>query len=565
MVVRELLTRLSFSVNETQLKKYEQGTRNIQSAAENAANSFRNMFAAFLGFQSVKSLINVADSMQSLEARIGLLPQTTESAAKSFDLIVQKANESRQSIEAYGTLYIRLADATKTYLTTQEDVLSVTTAISNALVVGGAKTQEQASAMLQLSQAFQKGKLDGDEFRSFMENMSSNVKDLLAQQLGASSVGELFKMSSDGKLLAKDLAKAFIEIGPKIQAQILKMPLNVGQAVTIVGNKISAFINRLNRESMIITKIANFILDSFEYVADKLDSFVERIGGATQALKLFGIVAAAALTPLLVKGFVGALMLLISPIGLLIAGLSLFYIAIEDVYVWMKGGDSVIGAFINKVKNLSSGIKLILIPALALFNTWLAFLVIKSLVAATASAMPFFVMIAGWVSAAAVAVVKAAVIAASWLVAIAPIVLIIAAVAAVVYALYWLWNNWDKVLTWMKDIASKSWDFIVGKFNDSINWIKDKWNGLKDFFGIGVNANLSASPNQMVTPQQTASAAVSAGGAGSRVQTNNVTINQSLPAGSPPEVQAAARAGTQQALNDGRLGELTRQMGVMAP
>ena len=87
MIVRELVTRLGFSVNDTKLKSYERGIGNIKTQADSAANAFRGMFAAFIGFQGLKSLANTADEMQSLEARIGMLPQTVGDAADSFNEI----------------------------------------------------------------------------------------------------------------------------------------------------------------------------------------------------------------------------------------------------------------------------------------------------------------------------------------------------------------------------------------------------------------------------------------------------------------------------------------------
>lgn len=562
MVVRELLTRLSFSVNETQLKKYEQGTRNIQSAAENAANSFRNMFAAFLGFQSVKSIVSIADEMQNLRARLALLPQTSTDAGQALDVVADRAINARQSIEAYAGFYIKAGEATKKFISTQDDLLKIVDGAAFGLAASGADAVRQGQAFFQLGQAIASPTVQMEEMNTLIDAAPQ-----LFAALGDAIVGEgknFKEIIGKGKITGQMLAEGLSKVAPYFEARMKTIPNTVEQATLRIRNKWKLFVDRLNRESMIITRVANFIGDSFDYVEEKLNIFVEKIGGANQALKLFGIVAAAALTPLLVKGFAGALLFLISPIGLLIAGLTLLYLALEDVYVWMKGGDSVTGALINKIKNLSLGVRLLLIPALALLTVWLTALSVGMIASAAAAAINFAAMIVGWVGAAAIAVAKAAIIAASWLIAIAPYVLIVAAVAGIVFALYWLWENWDKVLTWMKDIASKSWDFIVDKFNDSINWIKDKWNGLKDFFGIGVNANLSATPNASVTPQQAANATISAGGAGSRTNTNNVTINQTLPAGSPPEVQAAARAGTQQALSDGKLDVLARQMGAVS-
>lgn len=347
--VRQLITQLGFSVNESGLKRYEKSTDNIRQKAEGAANSFRNMFAAFAGVAAVRSLANIADSMQSLQARISLLPQTVGDASQTFDEVSKRATAARTSVEAYGTLYVRLASATKDFITDQNQVLQVTDSISAAMVVGGATAQEAASAMLQLSQGFQKGKLDGDEFRAFMETMSSGVKDMLARELGQESSAALLELSRSGKLTAEALAGAFQRIGPEIQQQMLQIPITIGQATTIIGNRWATFIHRLNRESGAVTDITAFMLGGWDAVESAIYKVIDALGGAQNAVKVLGIVIGAALAPWLTGAMLGAVAALLSPITLLVAGLALIGLIAEDIYQWFNGNNSLLGDLIGHV------------------------------------------------------------------------------------------------------------------------------------------------------------------------------------------------------------------------
>jgi len=365
--VRELITKLSFTLDESKLSRAEAGVNKIKNASNKAATGFfafgesaknasdklsslSGVLSGIAAFASLRALAGVADSMQSLEARIGMLPQTIGAVGDAFNTIAERASNARQPIEAYGTMYIRLAGATKEYLTTQEDVLLVTDAISNALVVGGAVATEQASAMLQLSQAFQKGKLDGDEFKSFMENLSSDFKDKLAKQLDT-TVGKLYELSSSGELTAKKLALAFKEMAPEIEKQMLSMPMTIGQAMTFGANKFKAMVQNMNRESMIVTKIAAFFKNTFETIESKLVSFVKFVGGATNAFKVLGIAIVALLSPMMLGGFLSLIGLILSPIGVLIASMVLLGLAIDDIYTYMEGGQSLFGDFLKDLKD----------------------------------------------------------------------------------------------------------------------------------------------------------------------------------------------------------------------
>ena len=162
MIVRELVTKLGFQLNNAQVQNAERATSRLKNQADQAAQSFRNIITAVASFQMVRSIVHVADSMQSLRARIEQLPQTIMPAGEAFDVVAEHASDARASIEAYGTLYNRIGNAAKDYISTQEDLLKVTDTISKALVVGGATAQEAGSVMTQFSQALGAGTLQGE-------------------------------------------------------------------------------------------------------------------------------------------------------------------------------------------------------------------------------------------------------------------------------------------------------------------------------------------------------------------------------------------------------------------
>lgn len=563
MIVRSLLTRLGFSVDESNLRKYQQGTENIKRTAEGAATAFRNMFVAFAGFASLKSLANTADQMQSLQARIGLLPQTIGDAGAAFDVVAKSASDSRASIEGYATLYIRLAGATKDFITNQSDVLEITSAISDAMVVGGATMAEANSAMLQLSQGFQKGKLDGDEFRAFMETMSTGVKDKLAKALGQDSSAALFEMSRSGQLTAQNLAEAFREIGPSVREEMLKIPLTIGQSTTLVGNRWGEFIHRMNRESGAVTFIANLFTGAFDKIEIGLNRMVEFFGGAAQTLKFFGIALAAILLPLAANLLAGALAFIVSPLGLVIGGLVLLGIAIEDIYQWMNGGDSVIGDWLGKWEDVRVKIEeniFIVNAMIGVVGLLAAAVVTHFTVMMVMAAKLRAVMIWTWLGAqiqavaASVSMVAAgAAMAASIIVASLPFLLMAAAIGLVIGAIYLLWSNWEKIMTWIGDISSKIWTSVSDGFLGMVDKIKGYWNAFKSFFGMDVSTKITAS---------TAAGAASAPGGvprGAPGGVTNVTVNQTLPPGTPAETAAAAKAATRQALNDNSMDRLARQ------
>lgn len=512
MIVRELVTRLGFSVQDANLKKYESGVNNIKRSAENAASSFRNIFAAFVGFSALKSIANTADQMQSMEARVGMLPQTIGEAGTAFDEVASRATAARQSIDAYGNLYIKVQNAGKNFIKTQAEGLQITDTLAKALVVGGASAQEQSSAMLQFAQALGSGVLQGDELRAMAE-ASPQFMDELANAIGVPRE-QIKKMGSEGKLTSKIIVEAVKKMSSVFDERFKQMPMTIGQATTVIGNKWDMFINRLNRKSGTVTKVANFLLDGFDKIEAGLEIIVDFFGGATQTIKIFGIVLAAALAPLIAGGFVAALGMLMNPMTWIIGALVALGLVIEDVYQFMTGGESVIGDFVNWLNDgsVAAGIMKGILIALGLVLGALA-------IAFTAA----------------------------WLAAAGPI-------TATVIALMALYGTFLFFKTEVIQIMSDVWKSITDQFEVMIGKLKSGWNSFKSSIGIGTSVDASV----------VAGAATSAGGTGASAPLGgqNITVNQTLPPGTAPETAAAAKGATEQALIAADSSAMARQMGV---
>lgn len=343
MIVRELLTKLGFSVDGTGMRDYENRIDRVKRSAQGAADAVRGMVAGFIGFSALQSLSKTADTMQSLEARMGMLTQTVTSNGEAFDAVAARATAARAGLEPYMKLYQKLGDSGKEYLKTQEDVLKVTDTFSKALAVGGATATEQASAILQFGQAMGSGVLSGEEFRALAE-ASPVFMNKFAEAIGIPR-NELKKFAEDQKITTEVMIGALQKMGPEFNALFDQLPMSIGTATTIIGNRWAVFVNRMNRESHAVKFIADIFLGTFDLIEKGLTKMVDFFGGATQTVKFFGTALMAALAPLVFKGAVGAIALLLSPIGLLITALTVVGLAAEDFYQWMNGGVSVFGHF----------------------------------------------------------------------------------------------------------------------------------------------------------------------------------------------------------------------------
>ena len=594
MIVRELLTRLGFRIDDRNINIYNTTINNITNNADRAANAVQGLFAAFAGFSALGAISRVADEFQSLQARVGDLPQTVTTSAEAFDVVAQRASAARQSVNAYANFYIKLQNAGQDFIKTQEEGLKVTDAISKALVVGGATAAEQGSALLQFGQAIGSGVFQGDEFRALTE-AAPQLVDAIGKQLGIART-DLKKFASEGKLTSKIVIEAVKEIADDFDARFRKMPMTIGQATTVIGNRWGLFINKMNRESGAVTKIADVFLNGFDAIELGLDRMVDFFGGATNTVKFFGIALAAALAPFVFRAAAGAIAMLLSPAGLLFASLIALGLALEDFYNWMNGGESVFrkwfGPFDEAKKKLEEyslvidAVKIAVLSAVGVMVAnwlwaagvatytagWMAAIWLINLGRFTAALVANAVAVGTWVAGvmASMATMVAGWIASfvSMTIAAAPIILtiagIVAAIALIIGAIYFLLDNWKTVFSLIKNIATLNFQGISDDFSKMVDKLKGYWNSFKSFFGMKVSTEIGAN-NRGIAPPMAPSTVAGAAAAPAGVRgvgggaPINFTVNQELPPGTPQETAAAAKNASQQAFSE--LDKFARQIG----
>lgn len=526
MIVRELITRLGFATDMRGVRGAEQATQRIQERANSAAAAMRNIFLAIGGTAVVRQLVTIGDAMQSMEARIGMLPQTLGDAGAAFDTVAARASAGRTSIEAYGTLYTRIGNAARDYITTQEDLLGITDTISKALVVGGATTQEAQSAMIQFSQALGAGTLQGEEFRAMAE-AAPQYLDQLSIAMGIPRA-ELKKMASDGKLTSKAVIEATRQMSTYFEDKFRQMPMTVGQSMSIIGNRFRTMVQRFNRESQFITNIANFIISGFGRIEAGANFLSEKFNGLGNVFRALGILIATAigakiivaLNAMRVAGFAAML-----PFAKMILVLGLVALAIDDVYSYMQGGQSVIGDFIAWFNSGAASANL--------FQTALALVGAGAVALGAKMAAGFAVANAAMARTLVLMAAFAIKMAAAWLIAFWPLGVVVGLLAAVIAG--------------------------VMKFDAIASGIARGYNAVKSFVtggdtpGMAMTRSNSVGPTQLTGPGMGASKTINA----------NTTVQLTVPPGTSADQAAFVNNAANQAFG-GQTKQLAGDLAVIA-
>lgn len=249
--------------------------------AEEAAGGLGKIGTVLAGFATLsfaKSLLDTADAMQSINSQVRQVTSSeTEYLAVQRQLL-EVANNTRASLESTSSLYVSTSRALKDYGYTQQEILQFTEATNNAMTIGGVQAEQQAAALMQLSQALGSGVLQGDEFKSIAE-AAPILLDTIAEYMGKSRA-EIKKLGSEGELTADVIFKAISGASEKFSEQAAKMPMTIGQALTVFSNNWQSMISKLLNDSGAMSGIASII----KMIADNLNLVVPIMAGFAVAV-----------------------------------------------------------------------------------------------------------------------------------------------------------------------------------------------------------------------------------------------------------------------------------------
>jgi tape measure domain-containing protein len=237
---------------------------------------------------SIGAIGDMSDAYTNLDNRLRKVTADEETRAELLQRTKQIAQESRSEWASTGELFVRLSNSTKDLNLGQERTLRLTETISKAFAMSGASASESAGAMLQLSQAFASGHLQGDEFRSMAEAVP-DVMDLIAKQMHVTR-GELKQLGSDGKISSDVIVAAFESAQRDIDSGFARTAPTLSQSWTMFKNDMTETVAKLVKDTDLLPTVASAFKDlagAISTVADALhtiSSIKDSISGVTDKL-----------------------------------------------------------------------------------------------------------------------------------------------------------------------------------------------------------------------------------------------------------------------------------------
>lgn len=217
--------------------KFNNQLKNSTSNANALWGKLKSIAGAYAGWATVKSSVGASDTYANNTARLGLLTSGSGETAALQQKIYEASQRSLTNYNAMTDAVAKLGITARDAFGSNDEIVQFTELLNKQFKVAGTGAQEQAAAMYQLTQAMAAGKLQGDEFRSILEN-APMLAQSIAKEMGVLP-GQLKEMSSQGLITADIIKNALFNTADEVNEMYKQLPMTFGGMWTQVVNKVN--------------------------------------------------------------------------------------------------------------------------------------------------------------------------------------------------------------------------------------------------------------------------------------------------------------------------------------
>ena len=221
---------------------------------------------------AVKAGLDYSDNLALNKARLNLMNDGLQTTEELQDKIFAASQRSRGSYDDMTKSVAKLGLLAGDAFKSNDEMIAFSEMMNKSFKVSGAGQQEISAATYQLTQAMASGRLQGDEFRSIMEN-APMLADAIAKYMGKSK-GELKELSGEGVITSDIIKNALFNAADDINQKYEQMPKTFADAMTSIQNnaqktlqpvadKISNLLNSPQFQSMV-----NVIINGIGLIGD---------------------------------------------------------------------------------------------------------------------------------------------------------------------------------------------------------------------------------------------------------------------------------------------------------
>ena len=238
----------AFNANrvENEIQQVNNSTQNLQRPVQNIGQAFSKWQAAIITANQALGLVRsaigginngmqIVDKYNNLNSRVALVNDGLQTQAELQDKVFQAAQRSFATYESVADTVAKLNLLAGDAFKSNDESIKFAEIMNKSFAVAGTEAGQMSAALLQMNQALASGKLQGDEYRSIIEN-APLIANAIANYMGKSRA-EMKELSSKGAITSDIIKAAVFKAGDDIEKKFQAMPVSFGQAMNIIQNE----------------------------------------------------------------------------------------------------------------------------------------------------------------------------------------------------------------------------------------------------------------------------------------------------------------------------------------
>jgi tape measure domain-containing protein len=260
----------------------------------------KSLAASLAAGLSVGTLIDYADGFTRIQNSLKVAGLEGQNLAAVQGRLLDLSSRYGVSLESLSDLFGNASQASKELGANQEQILAITSAVSQALLVTGKSSTEAAGAVQGLTQAFNKGMLQAEEFQQINEGgLRPLLQAAAATEKYGGSVAKLQKAAYDQKVTSQEFFNAILEGSHVLEDQASKATLTLAGAFEALKSRLTVYIgeaDKANGASAALASAIGLLADNIDKVAGAIEAIALVMGAKYVAAAAQAVIASGAVS-----------------------------------------------------------------------------------------------------------------------------------------------------------------------------------------------------------------------------------------------------------------------------
>lgn len=343
--------RLDIKISEDGSRVVKRNIESIGDSSEKASKGvgmLQRALGGIAGALGVRQIAQYASTWVDLNSRVVRAAGSMQNAGAVMNQLVDIARRTYSNFENTAEIFLRNSDAlTELGYSTQKQI-DFTEAMTNALVVSGAKGQQAETVINALSKGMMQGALKGMNWQTVLQQ-GGRVVTALADGLGVTTA-ELRRMATEGQLTTTKVMPALLSQLEKLRKEADDMPATISDVFVNLRTSFIQYIGMMDEALGVTTGFGQALtglIKDFTLFSSTVTSL-----SVTLAVLASGKVLGAVYTG--IKGI--TLAMRANPMGALISAIQFLIPLVSGLVTWFVSMDT---TYDNALKNMGKSVTVI--------------------------------------------------------------------------------------------------------------------------------------------------------------------------------------------------------------